>query len=182
MVVAAVAILAAEAGHRDRGCDRARGAGGREPPAAGGPAAGRGTGRHWSDGSYERAATDGEPAETLTIAGDRVPIGDRWAGTWEWSGWTVVIDNDPACPGSRGTYHARDAGEENIRFVKVVDTCAEAPRGGPRDGDLDSRPLGTLGTASARGRRRSAARKACRAALGRRAASVGCPIATIVRM
>jgi hypothetical protein len=88
-----------------------------------------GTGRHWSVGSYERAATGDEPTEILTIAGDRVTIGERWAGTWEWSGWTVVIDNDPACPGSRGTYHARDAGQENLRFVQVVDTCADGARG-----------------------------------------------------
>ena len=75
-----------------------------------------------------------EPAETLTIAGDHVTIGDRWEGTWEWSGWTVTVDNDPACPDSRGTYHARDAGEENLRFVKVVDTCAE----GARAADLET--------------------------------------------
>ncbi|HEX5038712.1 MAG TPA: hypothetical protein VFW95_01075 [Candidatus Limnocylindria bacterium] len=93
-----------------------------------------GTGRHWSEGSYERAATGDEPAETLTIAGEQVTIGDRWRGTWEWSGWTVTIDDDPACPGSRGTYHARDAGEENLRFVKVVDTCAD----GARAADLEA--------------------------------------------
>jgi len=93
-----------------------------------------GTGRHWSEGSYERPATGDEPAETMTIAGDRVTIGDRWAGTWEWSGWTVTVDNDPACPGSRGTYHARDAGEENLYFVTVVDTCAD----GARAADLET--------------------------------------------
>jgi hypothetical protein len=93
-----------------------------------------GTGRHWSEGSYERAATGGEAAETLTISGDRVTIGERWEGTWEWSGWTVTIDNDPACPGSRGTYHARDAGDENLFFVKIVDTCAD----GARAADLET--------------------------------------------
>ena len=88
-----------------------------------------GTGRHWSEGSYQRQASGDEPTETLTISGDRVTIGDRWAGSWEWSGWTVVIDNDPACPGSRGTYHARGAGEEDLRFVKIVDTCQDGARG-----------------------------------------------------
>jgi hypothetical protein len=104
--------------------------------AFGGGAAGRwfalqqveGTGRHWSEGSYTRTATGGEPTETLTISGDRVEIGDRWAGSWEWSGWTVVIDNDPACPDSRGTYHAHGVGEEDLRFVMVVDTCQDGAR------------------------------------------------------
>lgn len=88
-----------------------------------------GTGRHWSDGSYTRPATGGEPTETLTIRDARVTIADRWAGTWEWSGWTVVIDNDPACPDSRGTYHAHGENEADLRFVKVVDTCEDGARG-----------------------------------------------------
>ncbi len=88
-----------------------------------------GTGRHWTDGSYTRTATGGEPTETLAIGAERVVIGERWQGTWEWSGWTVVIDNDPACPGSRGTYHAHGVGEEDLRFVKVVDTCEDGARG-----------------------------------------------------
>ena len=93
-----------------------------------------GTGRHWSEGSYERAATGDEATETLTIEGDRVTIGDRWQGTWDWSGWVVIIEEDPACPDSRGTYHARDAGDENLFFVKVVDTCAD----GARAADLET--------------------------------------------
>jgi len=93
-----------------------------------------GTGRHWSEGSYTRVAMDGEPAETLTISGETVAIGDRWGGSWEWSGWTVVIANDPACPDSRGTYHAHGEGNEDLRFVKVVDTCQE----GARAADLET--------------------------------------------
>lgn len=88
-----------------------------------------GTGRHWSDGSYTRTATGSEPTETLVISDARVVIGDRWQGTWEWSGWTVVIDNDPACAGSRGTYHAHGVNEADLRFVKVVDTCEDGARG-----------------------------------------------------
>jgi hypothetical protein len=93
-----------------------------------------GTGRHWSEGSYTRVATDGEATETLTIEGGTFAIGDRWGGRWEWSGWTVVVDDDPACPDSRGTYHAHGAGDEDLRFVKVVDTCAD----GARAADLET--------------------------------------------
>jgi hypothetical protein len=96
--------------------------------------AGAGTGRHWSEGSYTRAATESEPTETLTIAGETVSISDRWRGSWEWSGWTVVIDNDPACPDSRGTYHAHGVGDADLRFVKVVDTCQD----GARAADLET--------------------------------------------
>jgi len=96
--------------------------------------ASEGTGRHWSDGSYVRRATGGEPTERMTIAGDRVTIGDRWQGTWEWSGWTVVIDDDAACPDSRGTYHARGVNDDDLRFVMVVDTC----RDGARAADLQT--------------------------------------------
>ncbi len=96
--------------------------------------AGEGTGRHWSEGSYTRTATDGEPTETLTIAGETVSISERWSGSWEWSGWTVVIDNDPACPDSRGAYHAHGVGDEDLRFVKVVDTCQD----GARAADLET--------------------------------------------
>ncbi len=96
--------------------------------------AAEGTGRHWSDGSYSRTATDGEPTETLTIGDGRFMVGDRWAGTWEWSGWTVVLDDDPACPDARGTYHAHGVGESDLRFVKVVDTCLD----GARAADLET--------------------------------------------
>ena len=90
-----------------------------------------GTGEHWSDGSYVRPATAGEQAETLTIDQGRFRIGERWAGTWESSGGTIVLADDPACPDARGTYHAHDAGPSGVdlRFVKVVDTCGDGARG-----------------------------------------------------
>jgi len=88
-----------------------------------------GDGRHWSDGSYTRAATGGEGTETLTIRDGAFTIADRWGGRWEWSGWTVSLDGDPACADSRGTYHAHGVGDEDLRFVKVVDTCADGARG-----------------------------------------------------
>jgi hypothetical protein len=93
-----------------------------------------GTGRHWSEGDYVRAATDGEPEEVLTIGEGTFAVSDRWTGTWEWSGWTVVVDDDPACPDSRGAYHAHGVGEEDLRFVKVVDTCQD----GARAADLET--------------------------------------------
>jgi hypothetical protein len=95
---------------------------------------GEGTGRHWSEGAYTRTATGGERTETLTIGDGEFAVGDRWGGTWEWSGWTVVLDGDPACPESRGTYHAHGVGDDDLRFVKVVDTCAD----GARAADLET--------------------------------------------
>jgi hypothetical protein len=96
--------------------------------------ASEGTGRHWSDGAYTRAATGAEPTETLIIGDGRFTIADRWSGTWEWSGWTVSLDNDPACPDSRGTYHAHGEAADGLRFVKIVDTC----RDGARASDLET--------------------------------------------
>lgn len=95
-----------------------------------------GTGRHWSDGSYTRPATAGEEREALIINDGRFEIADRWGGTWESSGWTVVLIDDPACSDSRGTYHAHGEGETgaDLRFVKVVDTC----RDGVRAADLEA--------------------------------------------
>lgn len=87
-----------------------------------------GTGEHWSEGEYVRPAVDGEPEEVLSIGDGTFTIGDRWSGTWESSSWTVVLDNDPACPESRGTYHAHGVDEEDLRFVKVVDTCEDGAR------------------------------------------------------
>jgi hypothetical protein len=95
---------------------------------------GEGSGRHWSEGSYTRTATGAEPTESLTIGDGTFTIADRWSGTWEWSGWTVVLDQDPACPESRGTYHAHGVADEDLRFVKVVDTCAD----GARAADLET--------------------------------------------
>lgn len=91
--------------------------------------AAEGSGRHWSEGAYTRAATEGEPEETLTIGDGTFSVGDRWSGTWDWSGWTVVITEDPACPDARGAYHAHDAGDEALRFVKIVDVCRDGERG-----------------------------------------------------
>jgi hypothetical protein len=95
-----------------------------------------GTGRHWSDGSYVRPATAGEPGETLTIEDGRFSIADRWSGAWESSGWTVVLTSDPACPDARATYHVHGEGDSGVdlRFVKVVDTCAD----GERASDLEA--------------------------------------------
>lgn len=89
---------------------------------------GEGEGRHWTEGSYTRAATGGESTETLTIGDGTFTIGNRWQGRWEWSGWTVVVDDDPACPDSRGTYHAHGVDDEDLRFVMVVDTCEDGER------------------------------------------------------
>jgi hypothetical protein len=96
--------------------------------------AAEGTGRHWSEGSYTRTATDGEGTESLTIGDGTFTISERWRGRWEWSGWTVVLDEDPACPDSRGTYHAHGVADEDLRFVKVVDTC----EAGARAADLET--------------------------------------------
>lgn len=96
--------------------------------------AAEGSGAHWAEGSYTRQAIGGEPTETLTISDGRISIGGRWAGTFESSGWTVTIDADPACPGSRGTYHAHGENDSDLRFVKVVDTCQD----GARAADLET--------------------------------------------
>jgi hypothetical protein len=93
-----------------------------------------GDGRHWSDGSYTRAATDDQPTETLTFDGDTITIGDRWSGTLDWSGWVVNIEDDPACPDARGSYHAHGVGEDDLRFVRLIDTC----RDGERAADLET--------------------------------------------
>jgi hypothetical protein len=91
-----------------------------------------GSNEAWSDGSYTRAASDGQPAEVLTIGGDRFEIGDRWSGSWESLGWTIVLSEDPACPDIRGTYHLHghpEALDEDLRFVMVVDPCRDGERG-----------------------------------------------------
>jgi hypothetical protein len=84
----------------------------------------------WDDGTYVRAGED-LPALTLSIEDGAYRIGDRWAGSWEGSGgWTVALDDDPACPDSRGAYHAHGAGADDtgLRFVKIVDTCLDGER------------------------------------------------------
>ena len=85
--------------------------------------------QNWSDGSYVLATSDG--AVTLTIDDGTYRLGDRWAGVWEGSGgWTVALDDDQACPGSRGAYHAHGEGPEGVdlRFVRIVDTCEAGAR------------------------------------------------------
>jgi hypothetical protein len=90
---------------------------------------GEGDNRFWEVGSYTLAPGDGGPV-TMTLEEDAYRIGDTYAGSLEWTGWTVVLHDDPACPDARGTYHARSAGDSqsDIRFVKVVDTCADGDR------------------------------------------------------
>ena len=92
-----------------------------------------GTGRHWQEGSYVRARADSGEL-TLTIDDGHFTVGDRWSGTWEASGLTVILDDDPACPDSRGAYHAHSEGDDDLRFVKLVDTCAD----GARAADLEA--------------------------------------------
>lgn len=90
----------------------------------------------WSDGTYVRAADDGEPL-TLVVADGTYRIGERWSGTWEGSGgWTITLDDDPACPGSRGAYHAHGEGPDgkDLRFVKIVDTCGDGGRAADLEG------------------------------------------------
>jgi hypothetical protein len=87
-----------------------------------------GDGRHWEPGAYTRVAADGEPTETLVLTDSTYTIGDRWAGTLEWSGWTMSFDGDAACPGARGSYHGHAAGEDGLRFVAIVDTCLDGER------------------------------------------------------
>ncbi len=87
-----------------------------------------GTGRHWEVGSYTRPPVGDRAELTLTLTGDRFAIGDRFAGDFESSGWTVTLDNDPACPDARGTYHAHGENEADLRFVMVVDPCLDGER------------------------------------------------------
>ena len=86
-----------------------------------------GDNRFWDVGSYTLSGADGGSV-TITLEEDAYRIGDAYAGSLEWSGWTVILDGDPACPDSRGAYHARAAGDDAIRFVKVVDTCRDGER------------------------------------------------------
>lgn len=90
----------------------------------------------WQDGRYVRSGDDAAPL-TLTIEDGTYRIDDRWSGAWEGSGGlTIAIDDDPACPDSRGAYHAHGEGDDemDLRFVKIVDTCAD----GERASDLES--------------------------------------------
>ncbi len=90
----------------------------------------------WAVGSYTRAQTDSQDALTLEVEDGRYRIGDRWSGSWESHSWTVILVDDPACPDARGAYHAHNVGPdgEDLRFVRVVDTCAD----GARAADLET--------------------------------------------
>lgn len=85
--------------------------------------------QNWSDGTY--VLTAGNRSATLVIDDGSYRIDDRWAGSWEGSeGWTIALDDDPACPGSRGAYHAHGEGARGVdlRFVTIVDTCRDGER------------------------------------------------------
>ena len=115
-VVAAAAVLAVVA--------FAGGAGGRWL----GLQLAEGGGGHWEVGFYTRTATDGQATETMTLTGETYRIGEAWSGTFESSGWTVVLADDPACPSARGTYHGHRVDEADLRFVMVVDPCMDGAR------------------------------------------------------
>lgn len=85
---------------------------------------------NWSQGSYARSATAGQPEAILEIGDGTFRISDRWSGTWEGTGLTIVIEADPACPDARGAYHVHDEGEsgEDLRFVAIQDPCADGAR------------------------------------------------------
>ncbi len=84
----------------------------------------------WAVGSYTRPEAEGADALTLEVEDGRYRIGDRWSGSWESHSWTVILLDDPACPEARGAYHAHNVGpdREDLRFVRVVDTCADGAR------------------------------------------------------
>jgi hypothetical protein len=85
---------------------------------------------HWSAGTYVREATGEQPQATLIISEGSFEIGSRWRGTWDGSGLTVALDEDPACPDARGAYHVHDAGAngQDLRFVALVDPCRDGAR------------------------------------------------------
>jgi hypothetical protein len=91
-----------------------------------------GNGRHYSNGSYTRPASDAEPAESLVIRDGTYRVGERWSGTISGLGLVAVLTDDPACPDARGTYRVSAAGGEDIRWDLIVDLCA----GGERARDL----------------------------------------------
>lgn len=85
--------------------------------------------RHYSDGSYVREATDGQPSETLVIRDGTFRIGDRWSGVISGRGLVAVLTDDPACPDDRGAYRVFPAGGEDIAWNLIVDLCADGERG-----------------------------------------------------
>jgi len=94
-----------------------------------------GTGEHYRQGSYTRAAAGGQPTETLVLDATTFRVGDRWSGRYEGSGRVVSIFDDPACPDVRGSYHVDAAGTDGaITWERIIDTCA----GGKRAEDLSA--------------------------------------------
>ena len=85
--------------------------------------------RHYSDGTYIREATDGQPAETLTIRDGKFSVGGRWSGIISGRGLVAVLTDDPDCPTDRGAYRVFAAGEQDIRWNLIVDLCADGERG-----------------------------------------------------
>lgn len=87
-----------------------------------------GDGRHYSNGSYTRLATDGQPTESLVIRDGTYRVGERWSGTISGLGLVAVLTDDPACPDTRGAYRVFAAGGEDIRWQLIVDLCADGAR------------------------------------------------------
>jgi hypothetical protein len=89
-------------------------------------------------GVYTRAAADGQPAATLTMRDGVYSVDDRWSGTFVRSGITIVFLDDPACPDTRGSYHALpadgDRSGDRIRLDAILDLCAD----GERAADLEA--------------------------------------------
>jgi hypothetical protein len=93
--------------------------------------------RHYSDGSYL-----GPSGELLTISDGTYRIGDRWAGTLEGRGLVASLDDDEACPDSRGSYRVfADGDEGDIRWEMIIDTCQDGERAAVlTDGTWERRP------------------------------------------
>ncbi len=87
-----------------------------------------GNGQHFSEGSYTRAAGNGQPSETMTLQGGRFSVAERWSGAYEPSGRVVSLTGDPACPTARGSYHVDAAPDGGIKWETIVDTCANGAR------------------------------------------------------
>ncbi len=87
-----------------------------------------GTGQFWSQGSYTRAATDGQPTETVSLRAGNVTVGDRWSGDYEPSGRVLSIVDDPACPDVRASYFVNAAPGGGITWVMIIDTCENGAR------------------------------------------------------
>lgn len=87
-----------------------------------------GTGQFWSEGSYTRTATDGQPTETVTLRAGKFTLGDRWSGEYQPSGRVLSLVNDPACPDVRASYFVNAAAGGGIAWVLIIDTCQNGAR------------------------------------------------------